>query len=156
MLANNVPAKSEVGLMAATIGAACGDGKEERDSGSGATIHMSHTQARMTTYNTVPAGKTVEVADGTILPVDGFETVEVDLDQPGTTTKLAKMVVVAYVPEISRNLLSTRKALKQWGKAPVYYKTKAILMFPGEESLVFNFCPRKGLFSVTGVRWTLI
>ena len=101
-------------------------------------------------------GKTVEVADGTILPVDGFETVEVDLDQPGTTTKLAKMVVVAYVPEISRNLLSTRKALKQWGKAPVYYKTKAILMFPGEESLVFNFCPRKGLFSVTGVRRTLI
>ena len=26
--------------------------------------------------------------------------------------------------------------------------------FPGEESLVFNFCPRKGLFSATGVRRT--
>ena len=37
---------------------------------------------------------TVEVADGTILPVDGFETVEVDLDQPGTTTK--PVVVFAF------------------------------------------------------------
>ena len=26
--------------------------------------------------------------------------------------------------------------------------------FPGEESLDFNFCPRKGLFSATGVRRT--
>ena len=26
--------------------------------------------------------------------------------------------------------------------------------FPGEELLVFNFCPRKGLFSATGVRRT--
>ena len=43
---------------------------------------------------------TVEVADGTILPVDGFGTVEVDLDQSGTTTKPVKMVAVAYMPRI--------------------------------------------------------
>ena len=32
-------------------------------------------------------------------------------------------------------------------------KTKAGLFFLGEESLVFDFCPREGLFSSTGVRW---
>ena len=41
--------------------------------------------------------------------------------------------------------------MEQWGKPLVYYKTKAVLGFPGEESFVFNFCPLKGLCSTTGV-----
>ena len=36
----------------------------------------------MTAYKKALAGTTVEVSDRTILPVDGFGTVEVDLDQP--------------------------------------------------------------------------
>ena len=100
---------------------------------------MSHTRAGKTAYKKAPAGTTVEVADGTILQVDGFAPVEVDLDQPGTMTKPVKMVAVAYVPGLSRNLLSTRKVVEQWGKPLVYYKTKAVLGFPGEESFVFNF-----------------
>ena len=115
---------------------------------------MSHTQAGMTAYKKKSAGTTVEVADGTSLPVDGFGTVEVDLVQPGTTTKPVKMVSVAYVPGFLRNLLSTRKAVEQWGKPLVCYKMKAVLAFPREESLVFNFCSRKGLFSATGVKRT--
>ena len=79
----NVPANSEVGLVAVTIGAARGNGKEEWDPDSGATFHMSHTRAGMTAYKKAPAGMTVEVADETILPVDVFGAVEVDLDQPG-------------------------------------------------------------------------
>ena len=67
--------------------------KEEWDSDSGASA-----------YKKAPAGTTVEVPDGTILPVDGFGRVEVDLDQPGTTTKPAKMVSVGYMPGLSRNL----------------------------------------------------
>ena len=77
-----------------------------------------------------------------------------DPDQPGTTTKPKKMVIIAYVPCLSRNLLSTREAVDRWGKLFLYFKTKAVLRFSGEESLVFNFCPRKGLFSTTGVRRT--
>ena len=88
------------------------------------------------------------------MAVDGFGTIEVDLDQLGTTTKSAKMVADAYVPGLAQNLLFTRKAVEQWGKLFVYYKTKASFGFPGEESLVFNFCPRKGLFSTTVVRRT--
>ena len=38
------------------------------------------------------------------------------------------------------------------GKPLIYYKNKAVLGFPGEESLVFKICPRKGLFSATGAR----
>ena len=83
----NVPTNSEVGLVAAMIGVARGDGKDEWDSNSGESFHMPHTQAGMIVYKKTPAGTTVEVADGTILPVDGFGTVEVDLDrrvlQPG-------------------------------------------------------------------------
>ena len=150
----NVSANAEVGLVAATTGAACGDDKEEWNSDSGASFHMSHTQAGVTAYKKAPAETTVEVADGTILPEDGFGTIKVDLDQPGTTTKPMKMVSVAYVPGLSRNLLSTRKVVEQLGKPLVYYKMKAVLGFPGEESLVYNFCPLKELFSATGVRRT--
>ena len=66
----------------------------------------------MIAYKKALTGTTVEVANGTILPVDGFGTIEVDLEQPGTTTKPVKMVAVTYVPRLSRNLLSTRKAVE--------------------------------------------
>ena len=46
----NVPANAEVGLVVATTGEARGDGKEEWDSDSGASFHMSHTQARITAF----------------------------------------------------------------------------------------------------------
>ena len=58
----------------------------------------------------------VEIADGNILVVDGFGRIEVDLDQPGHTTKMVKIDDVAYVPELSRNLLSTIKVVEQWEK----------------------------------------
>ena len=64
------------------------------------------------------------------------------------------MVSVAYVPGSWRKLLSICKALEQWGKTLVYYKTKAFLGFQGEESLVFSFCPHNGLFLAAGVRRT--
>ena len=75
-----------------------------------------------------------------------------NLDQPGHTTKMVKMDDVAYGPGLSRNLLSTIKAVEQWGKPLIYYKNEVVLGFPGEESLVFKFCPRKGLFPATGAR----
>ena len=64
-----------------------------------------------------------------------------DLDQPGHTAKMVKMDDVAYVPGLSRNLLSTIKAVEQWGEPLIYYRNKAVLGFPGEESLFFKFCP---------------
>ena len=134
------------------VGAARSDRKEEWESDSGATFHMSHTRAGVSSYKKASPGTNVEIADGNILPVDGFGRIEVDLDQPGNTTKMAKMDDVAYVPGLSRNLLSTVKAVEQWGKPLIYYRDKAVLGFPGEESFVFKFCPRKGLFSVTTAR----
>ena len=75
-----------------------------------------------------------------------------DLDQPGHTTKVVKMDDVAYVPGLSRNLMSTIKAVEQWGKPLIYYRNKAVLGFPGEESLGFKFFSRRGLLSATGAR----
>ena len=108
----NVSGNNEMALVVVTRGAARGDGKEEWDSDFGASFHTSHIQARTTAYTNTPAGTIVEVADGAILPEDSFWTVEVDLDQPGTTTKPVKMDSVAYVPERLRNLLSFRKAVE--------------------------------------------
>ena len=134
-----VPAVPEVRAVAAMVGAVCGDRKEEWQSDSGATFHMSHTRAGMSAYKKASPGTTVEIADGNILPVDGFERIEVDLDQPGHTPKMVKMDDVAYVPGLSRNLLSTIKAVEQWGKLLIYYRNEAVLGIPGEKSLVESF-----------------
>ena len=75
---------------------------------------MSHTRTGMTACKKASPGMTVEVADEAILPVDGFGTNEVDLDQPGSAIKPVKMVAVGCVPGRSRNLLSTLKTVKQW------------------------------------------
>ena len=75
-----------------------------------------------------------------------------DLDQPGHTTKMVKIDDVAYVSGLSHNMLSTVKAVEQWGKPLIYYRNKPVLGFPGEESLVFKFCHRRRLFSATGAR----
>ena len=147
-----VSAVSEVRAVAAIVGAARGDRKEKCESDSGATFHMSHTRAGMSAYKKASPGTNVEIVDGNILPVDGFGRIEVDWDQPDHTTKMVKMDDVAYVPGLSRNLLSTIKAVEQWGKPLIYSRDKAVLGFPEEESLVFKFCPRKGLFSATGAR----
>ena len=147
-----VPAVPEVRVVAAMVGAARGDRKEKWESDYGAIFHMSHTRAGMSVYKKASPGTTVEIADGNILPVDGFERIEVDLDQPGHTTKMVKMDDVVYVPGLSRNLLSTIKAVEQWGKPLIYYRNEAVLGFPGEGPLVFKSYPRKGLFSATGAR----
>ena len=68
-----------MGRMAATIGAAREVDKEKWSSDSGATFHTSHTRAGMTAYKKASPETTVEVADRTILPVEGFGTIEVDL-----------------------------------------------------------------------------
>ena len=149
-----VPAVPEVRAVSAMVGAARGDRKEEWESDSGATFHMSHTRAGMSAYKNASPGTTVEIADGKTLPVDGFGRVEVDLDldQLGHTTRMVKMDNVVFVPGLSRNLLSTIKAVDQWGKPLIYYRNEGVLRFTGKESLVFKFCPRKGLFSATGGR----
>ena len=139
-----VPAAPEVRAVAAMVGAARGDREEEWESDSGATSHMSHTRAGMSAYKKASPGTTVEIADGNILPVDGFGRIEVDLDQLSHTTKMGKMDDVAYVPGLSRNLLSTIKAVEKWGKPLIYYRNEAVLGFPGEESLVLNVLPPQG------------
>ena len=111
-----VPAVPEVRVVGAMVGAARSDRKEVWESDSGDTFHMSHTRAGMSADKKASPGTNVEIADGNNLPVDGFGRIEVDLDQLGHTTKMVKINDVGYVPGPSRNLLSTVKAVEQWGK----------------------------------------
>ena len=69
-----VPANSEVGPMAAIIGVTRGGSEEERESDSGATFHMPHTHAGMEVCKKASPRTAVEVADGSILPANGFGT----------------------------------------------------------------------------------
>ena len=79
-----VPVVPEVRAVAAMVGATRGDKKEEWESDSGATFHMSHSRAGMSAYKKASPGTTVEIADGNVLSVDVFGRIEVDLDQPVT------------------------------------------------------------------------
>ena len=67
----NGPTNSEVGPMAAMIGAACGGSKEKWESDFCATFHMSHIYAEMTVYKKASPRMTVKVTDGNILSEDG-------------------------------------------------------------------------------------
>lgn len=102
----------------------------------------------MSNYKKASLGTNVEVDDRrNILPVDVFWRIEVDQDQSGSTTRIVWMEDVAYVPILSWNLLSTPKAVEQWVKPLVYYRTKAVLGFPGDESQLLSseridFCCR--------------
>ena len=58
----------------------------------------NNTRAGMSAYEKASLGTNVEIPDGSILPVDGFGRIEVDLDQPSHTTNMVKMDDVAYVP----------------------------------------------------------
>ena len=154
-----VPAVPEVRAVAAMVGTARGTRKEERESDSGATFHMSHIRAGMSAYKKASPGTNVEIAGGNILPVDGFGRIEVDLDQPGHTTKMVKMDDVAYVPGLSRNLLSTIKAVEQWGKPLTYYRNKAVWGFRGRNRVFSNSAPVRDCFQLQardgsrGRRW---
>ena len=155
-----VPAVPEVRAVAAMVGAARGYRKEEWEPDSGATFHMSHTRAGMSAYKKASPGTTVEIADGNILPVDGFGRIEVDLDQPGHTTKMMKMGGVAYVPGLARNLLSTIKAVEQWGKPLIYYiGMKPFWGSRGRNRLFSNSAPVRDCFQLQardgsrGRRW---
>ena len=66
-----VPAVPDVRAVAAMVGTARGGRKEEWESDSGATFHMSHTRAGMSSCKKASPGTNVEIADGNILPVDG-------------------------------------------------------------------------------------
>ena len=92
-----------------------------------------------------------EIADGNILPIDGFGTIEVTWTNR-VILQLVKIGAVTYAPGLSRNLLFTLKAVEQWAKSLIYYRITAVSGLPEKESLVFNFYSRKGLFSATGVR----
>ena len=105
------PAVSEVRAVAVVVGAARGDRKEEWESDSDATFHMSHTRARMSAYKKASPGTNVEIADGNMLPVDGFGRIEVDLDQLGHTTKDGEDRRCYVVPGLSRTCCLPSK---QW------------------------------------------
>ena len=61
----NVPANPEVGPMVALIGAALGGSMEEWESDSGATFHISHTQAGITACKKTLPGRRSKLLMGT-------------------------------------------------------------------------------------------
>ena len=143
-----VPAVPEVRAVAAMVGAARGDRRKEWESDSGATFHVSHTRAGMSAYKKASPGTTVEIADGNILPVDGFGRIEVDLDQSGHTIRMVKTDAVAYVPGLSRTLLSTIKAVEQWGKPLIYCRNGAVWGSRGRNRLFSNSAPVRDCFQL--------
>ncbi|CAN0442399.1 unnamed protein product, partial [Ascophyllum nodosum] len=75
---------------------------------SGSTKHMTPDATALTEYEPAAPQDMVEVADKTLLPVQGYGGLTLELQQPGGITAVT-LQKVAHVPALGRNLLSTRR-----------------------------------------------
>ena len=90
----------------------------------------------------------VEVADKTLLPVQGYGGLTLELQQPGGITAVT-LQRVAHVPALGRNLLSTRRERSE--EPFINYPNKAQLGL-GKNTICTFRLEESGLFEVMGRR----
>ena len=123
---------------------------EMRNADLGSTEYTTPDATALTEYKPAAPGDTVEVADKTLLPVQGYGGLKLGLQQPGgiTTVTLQK---VAHVPALARNLLSTRRTSERSGEPFTHYPNKAQLGL-GKNTICTFRLGKSGLFEVMGRR----
>ena len=101
-------------------------------------------------YKPATPGDMVEVADKTLLPVQGYGGSKLELKQPGGITTVT-LNNVAHVPAPGRNLFSTRRASERSGEPFINCSTKTKLYLG--KSTIFTFrLGESGLFKEMGRR----
>ena len=139
---------SSIPGVAVTISAP--EGFESWNADSGSTEHMTPDATALTEYKPAAPGDMVEVADKTLVLVQGYGGLTLELQQPGgiTTVTLQK---VAHVPALGRNLLSTRRASERSGEPFINYSNMAQLGL-GKNTICTFRLGESGLFEVMGRR----
>ena len=117
---------------------------------SGSTEHMTSDATALTEYKPAVSGNMVEVADKTLLPVQGYGGLTLELQQPGGITAVT-LQKVAHVPALGRNLLSTRRTGERSGERFINYTNKAQLGL-GKNTICTFRLGEFGLFEVMGRR----
>ena len=76
-------------------------GREMWNADLGSTEHMTPDATALTEYKSAAPGDTVEVADKTLLPVQGYRGLTLELQQPGGITAVT-LQKIAHVPALGR------------------------------------------------------
>ena len=93
-------------------------------------------------YKPVAAGDRIKVAHKTLLPIQEYDGLTLELQQQGG-------IFVAHVPALGYNLLSTRRASERSGEPFINYPNKAQLGLGKNTICTFRF-GESGLFEVMG------
>ena len=123
------------------------EGFEMWNADSGSTEHMTPDATALTEYKPAVPGDMVEVADKTLLPVQGYDGLTLELQQPGGIIAVT-LQKVAHVPALGRNLLSTRRASVTFHQLP-----EQGTAWPREEHHLY--LPSRGIWLVRGDGATL-
>ena len=126
------------------------EGCENWNADSGSTEHITPDATALTEYKPAALGNMVEVADKTMLPVQGYGGLTLELQQLGGLTAVT-LPKVAHVPDLGRSLLSTRRANEGSGEPFVNYPNKPQLGLGENTTCTFRL-GESGLFEVMGRR----
>ena len=91
------------------------EGFEMWNVNSGSTEHMTPDATALKEFKPAAPGDMVKVADKTLLPVQIYGGLKLELQQPGAITAVT-LQNVAHVPALRCNLLSTRRVNERSGE----------------------------------------
>ena len=126
------------------------EGFEMRNADSGSTEHMTPDATALTEYKPAVPGGMIEVADKTLLSVQGYGGLTLELQQPGGITAVT-LQNIAHVPALGCNLLSMRRASERSGEYFINYPNEAQLGLGNNTICTFRL-GESGLFEVMGRR----
>ena len=126
------------------------EGCESWNADSDSTEHITPDATALTEYKPAAPGNMVEVSDKTMLPVQGYGGLTLELQQLGGLTAVT-LPKVAHVPALGRSLLSTRRANEGSGEPFINYPNKPQLSLGENTTCTFRL-GESGLFEVIGRR----
>ena len=124
-------------------------------SDSGATENMTPDPTGFERYETAPPGRTVEMGDGTLLPVAGYGDLRLKIEQDdadGGQTRDLVLRRAAHVPGLRHNLLSAAQLSATFEHPMQLWPRAAVFRCPRNgQSVIFRKSARR-LFEATARR----
>ncbi|CAM9808817.1 unnamed protein product, partial [Ascophyllum nodosum] len=128
-------------------------------SDSGATEHMTPDPTGFERYETALPGRTVEMGDGTLLPVAGYGDLRLKIEQDdadGGQTRDLMLRRAAHVPGLRHNLLSAAQLSAMFEHPMQLCPRAVVLRCPRDgQSVIFKKSTRR-LFETTARRSVIV
>ena len=116
-------------------------------SDSGATENMTPDPTGFEKYETAPPGRTVEMGDGTLLPVAGYVDLRLKIEQgdvDGGQTRDLVLRRAAHVPGLRHNLLSAAQVSATFEHPMQLWPRAAVFRCPRDgQSVIFRKSARR-------------